>query len=133
LVDEAPLTVPVTLSAYVPAGVPTNCPIDPPPPQALQSIIMMRDSPSKYAGRRFPVQASATRLASITNANSPTIRPNPVTQGGRTFPIGNPMAPAVVETEMLTGTVAVPFNVTELGLTVQVESEGAPPHTRLTV
>jgi hypothetical protein len=36
----------------------------------------------------------------------------------------------VVETDTLTGAVADPFSATELGVTVQAESEGAPLRSR---
>ena len=43
------------------------------------------------------------------------------------------MVPAVVETDTVTGVAVAPFKVAELGLTVHVESCGAPLHTRETV
>jgi hypothetical protein len=54
-------------------------------------------------------------------------------RGGRIMPEGGAIVPAVVETETVTGAGAAPFSVTELGVTVQVESEGAPLHVRFTV
>jgi hypothetical protein len=56
-----------------------------------------------------------------------------VIQGGRTFPNGGASDPAVVDTVTVTGADAVPFSASELGVTVQVESEGAPLHVRLAV
>ena len=53
--------------------------------------------------------------------------------GGKTFPEGGASDPAVVDTATVTGAEAAPFSVTELGVSVQVESEGAPLHVRLTV
>jgi hypothetical protein len=53
--------------------------------------------------------------------------------GGRTFPKGGANVAAVVDTVTVTGADAVPFKVTELGVSVQVESEGAPLHVRFTV
>jgi hypothetical protein len=53
--------------------------------------------------------------------------------GGETFPKGGASDPAVVDTVTVTGADAVPFRATEPGVSVQVESEGAPLHVRLTV
>jgi hypothetical protein len=53
--------------------------------------------------------------------------------GGRSFPNGGASDPAVVVTVTVTGADAVPFKVTELGVSVHLESEGAPLQVRFTV
>lgn len=129
----AEVTVALTSNVYVPVGVPGVCTTwGVPPPQALQNIAISRHAPNRIAARRFPAPASPVRLAS-SNAYSQNIRPNPVMLGGRTFPNGGADDDAVVDIATVTGADAVPFNVTELGVSVQVDSEGAPLHVRFTV
>jgi hypothetical protein len=52
--------------------------------------------------------------------------------GGRNLTCGGASDEAVVETATATVVDAVPFSVTVLGVSVQVDSEGAPVHARLT-
>ena len=53
--------------------------------------------------------------------------------GGRNLPCGGASDGAVVETATATVADAVPFSVTVLGVSAQVDSEGAPVHARFTV
>ena len=102
----------------------------PPPPQALHNIASSKHAPNNHAARRFLAAASVAKLASPNNAYSQNTLPNPVMPGGRNLPCGGASDGAVVETA--TATDAVPFSVTVLGVSVHVDSEGAPVHARFT-
>ena len=105
----------------------------PPGPQAHHSIAISRPAPSRHAARRFPAAASAAKPASPNNPYSQNILPKPGRLGGKTLPRGGASVPAVVETATVTDVDDLPFSVTGLGVSVQVESEGAPVHVKLTV
>jgi hypothetical protein len=105
----------------------------PPPPQALHNIKINKPAPSSHAARRFLAAANVATLASPSKTYSQDTPRNPVMLGGRNLPCGGTSDGAVVETATATVVDAVPFNVTVLGVSVQVDSEGAPVHVRFTV
>jgi len=104
----------------------------PPPPQAHHNITISRPAPNNHAARRFLAAASVAKLASPNNPYNQNILPNPVKPGGRNLPCGGASDGAVVETATATVPDAVPFSVTVFGVSVQVDSEGAPVHVKLT-
>ena len=106
-----------------------------PPPQALHSIASSKQAASRQAARRFRAAVSAATLASHNNAYSQNKLPKPVKPGGRSLPAGGASRAvdgAVVETATATLAKTVPFGVSVLGVSVQVDSEGAPVHTKFT-
>ena len=132
----AEVTVPVTESEYVPAGVPgvgtTLVTLLVTPPQAAQNTSIIKLRPSSHPACRLRV-ASAARAESASRHHNQISRPNPEASGGRVIPAGGVIDPAVVETDTVTEVGVDPLSVTELGETVHVERAGAPLQVRLTV
>ena len=107
-----------------------------PPPQAVQSVARSKHAPSRYAARRFLAAASVARLASPNKPYSQNTLPKPVKLGGGNLPAGGArlaVVGAVVVTATATLADAVPLRATELGVSVQVASVGAPVQVRFTV
>ena len=106
------------------------------PPQAVHSIARSKHAPSRYAARRFLAAARVAKLASPNIPYSQNNLPKPVMPGGWNLPAGgasNAVDGAVVVIATPTVADAVPFRAAELGVSVQVASDGAPVQVRFTV
>ena len=135
--------VAVTVSVYVPAGVPgdgVGVKLLPPPPHAGIDKVASMAAVSRTAANPARTGTMLTRRRSKTNAapTSATIRASHPTGklkgagGERKFP-GTTVPRALVMTLTVASTGVVPFSESEAGETVHVASAGAPVHARATV
>lgn len=138
--------VPVTVSEYVPAGVPGFvCPIPPPPPlppppQAVSTNISNSSAVSRINARRKDLTSWAQRRAvtqSIVRNIAASMgklvkRRNVGGIGGKGRERGRPSDGAVVVTVTVTGVAEAPSRA-DPGETTQVDAAGAPVQAKETV
>lgn len=131
--DKAP-TVAVTVSVYVPAGVPGEPWEELEPPQEVHITPATMSTPRHASRSRkvLPFRAarqSAKRLARVKRQTTPVpSRPMGVFMTRPTINV-----PAVVVTLTVKETACVPSSVTEDGETEQAASKGAPLHPSVRV
>ena len=136
--------MPVTVSVYVPAGVPGLLdppppPPPPPPPQAASAKASTKTAPSgNHAGVWCLAPRRLRRTAAHANAASSRASihsaPSRGERGGTGGSCGAPggLSDAAVVVTVTVTLVGVLPAVTGLGDTVQVASEGAPEQVKLT-
>jgi len=123
----------LTVSVYSPAGVPGEVRgTFPLPPQEDQNATESRAAASANEARRRVRAVTLATIEKSSSQNNHGLRTRPLAAGGAGID-GGSVERAVVATDTVTLTGAVPFAVTEPGVTVHVAAWGTPSQASFTV